>query len=386
MKKIIYIFIGCLLLTSCSGMLDIESHSAVSPGSVTSQDLSALRMGMYNKVQNSPTRESYITFDILGGDLTQSTGNAKDLINSVLSSLNSIVSNSWNGYYNALYQVNNVLSIVESLPESELRNLIIGEAHYFRAYIYHALVTRWGGVPIQKVNTMEKPFRDSEEAVWSFIEEELQTALAFLGTSSSYYYVSRDAALAYDKSGSRVLAAVNGDFFAKDGTPQGIYYRNGTCLKGTMTDNVCTFFAITKNKRAIIGSYDEYDSYKENIQEAVGGRVRLMTNGNVLPQTVTALEPRTAIGVTDDNVVYILVADGRNFWYSNGMRYAEMGAVMKALGAKNAINLDGGGSSTFIIRKIAGFEDGRFAIRNWPYDNGGVEREVANGLLVVIDN
>ena len=195
MKKIIYIFIGCLLLTSCSGMLDIESHSAVSPGSVTPQDLSALRMGMYNKVQNSPTRESYITFDILGGDLTQSTGNAKDLINSVLSSLNSIVSSSWNGYYNALYQVNNVLSIVESLPESELRNLIIGEAHYFRAYIYHALVTRWGGVPIQKVNTMEKPFRDSEEAVWSFIEEELQTALAFLGTSSSYYYVSRDAAL-----------------------------------------------------------------------------------------------------------------------------------------------------------------------------------------------
>ena len=193
-------------------------------------------------------------------------------------------------------------------------------------------------------------------------------------------------ALAYDKSGSRVLAAVNGDFFAKDGTPQGIYYRNGTYLKGTMTDNVCTFFAITKNKRAIIGSYDEYDSYKENIQEAVGGRVRLMTNGNVLPQTVTALEPRTAIGVTDDNVVYILVADGRNFWYSNGMRYAEMGAVMKALGAKNAINLDGGGSSTFIIRKIAGFEDGRFAIRNWPYDNGGVEREVANGLLVVTDN
>lgn len=193
-------------------------------------------------------------------------------------------------------------------------------------------------------------------------------------------------ALAYDKPGSRVLAAVNGDFFAKDGTPQGIYYRNGTCLKGTMTDNVCTFFAITKNKKAIIGSYDEYDSYKEDIQEAVGGRVRLMTNGNVLPQTVTALEPRTAIGVTDDNVVYILVADGRNFWYSNGMRYAEMGAVMKALGAKNAINLDGGGSSTFIIRKIAGFEDGCFAIRNWPYDNGGVEREVANGLLVVTDN
>ena len=122
MKKIIYIFLGCLLWTSCSGMLDIESHSAVSPGSVTPKDLSALRMGMYNKVQISPARESYITFDILGGDLTQSTGNARDLINSVLSSLNSIVATSWNGYYNALYQVNNVISIVEDLPESDLRN------------------------------------------------------------------------------------------------------------------------------------------------------------------------------------------------------------------------------------------------------------------------
>ena len=193
-------------------------------------------------------------------------------------------------------------------------------------------------------------------------------------------------ALAHDKQGSRVLAAGNGDFFATDGTPQGIYYRNGVCLKNTMTDNVCTFFAVTKGKKAVIGSYDEYDTYKDEIQEAVGGRVRLMTNGNVLPQTSTALEPRTAIGVTDNNVVYILVADGRNFWYSNGMRYAEMGAVMKALGAKDAINLDGGGSSTFIIRSKAGFEENRFAIRNWPYDNGGVERAVANGLLVVTDN
>lgn len=193
-------------------------------------------------------------------------------------------------------------------------------------------------------------------------------------------------ALAHDKQGSRVLSAVNGDFFATDGMPQGIYYRNGVCLKNTMTDNVCTFFAITKDKKAVIGSYDEYDTYKDEIHEAVGGRVRLMTNGNVLPQTSTALEPRTAIGVTDNNVVYILVADGRNFWYSNGMRYTEMGAVMKALGTRDAINLDGGGSSTFIIRSKAGFEASRFAIRNWPYDNGGVERAVANGLLIVTDN
>ena len=38
MKKIITIFLGCLLLASCSGMLDIEYHSPQSPGSVTHKD------------------------------------------------------------------------------------------------------------------------------------------------------------------------------------------------------------------------------------------------------------------------------------------------------------------------------------------------------------
>ena len=33
-----------------------------------------------------------------------------------------------------------------------------------------------------------------------------------------------------------------------------------------MTDNVCTFFAVTKGKKAVIGSYDEYDTYKDEIQ------------------------------------------------------------------------------------------------------------------------
>ena len=193
-------------------------------------------------------------------------------------------------------------------------------------------------------------------------------------------------AAAYDKPGSRVLAAVNADFFTTANTVQGIYYRDGISLKNTMTDKVCTFFAITKDGKPVIGSYDDYPTYKDDIQEAVGGRVRLLTNGSVLPQTTDALEPRTAIGVAPNDVVYILVVDGRNFWYSNGMSYTQMAYVMKGLGAQNAINLDGGGSSTFIIRNTPGFDEGRFEIRNWPYDNGGVERQVVNGLLVVTDN
>lgn len=190
-------------------------------------------------------------------------------------------------------------------------------------------------------------------------------------------------AMAKDSETNKVWGAVNADFFTKAGIPQSIFYKNGVALKATLDSPVCTFFAITKDLRPLIGSYDEYDLYKDQIKEAVGGRVRLMTNGSILAQTNTVKDPRTAIGITADNKVYILVADGRNFWYSNGMTYTEMANVFSALGVQDAINLDGGGSSTFIIRNTPDFAADRFRIRNWPYDGGGAERAVANGLLIV---
>ena len=86
MKKIWNILLTSLLLSSCSGMLDIDPHSAIPPGKTGNGDLSPMRMGMYGKVQNSPQRETYILFDIIGGNLrTGKTGNPRDLINTVLS-------------------------------------------------------------------------------------------------------------------------------------------------------------------------------------------------------------------------------------------------------------------------------------------------------------
>jgi hypothetical protein len=135
-------------------------------------------------------------FDMLGGVLTTGTGNAKDLINSTLSPLNSYIVSSWNGYFNALYQVNNMLTISDRFPYSETGQLARGEAYYFRAYIYYCLVTRWGGVPILRQNTLEKVSRNSENEVWAFIEEDIENALSILGSTSTFYLVSADAALA----------------------------------------------------------------------------------------------------------------------------------------------------------------------------------------------
>lgn len=183
-----------LTLGSCAGKLDLYSHSAMSPEAVTADDIPALRLGMYNNMQNDPGVHNFILFDLLGGDLqTGANSSPINLINSTLSPLNSIVSRGWNGYYSSLYQVNNVLSICLAQPESAVRNLTMGEAYYFRALNYYNLITRWGDVPLLAENTLEKPFRAPKGEVWAFIESNLIEAAKYLSTSKSYYYVSADA-------------------------------------------------------------------------------------------------------------------------------------------------------------------------------------------------
>lgn len=188
-----------------------------------------------------------------------------------------------------------------------------------------------------------------------------------------------------DTEEHKVWGGINADFYdMSNGTPQGIVYKEGLAIKTTFRDDVNTFFSILDNEKAFIGTQSDYGNVREQIQEAIGGRVILLSNGALPNQTDYVLEPRTAIGVSEDgDKVYILVVDGRRFHYSNGMNYEELGKCLQAMGAYQAINLDGGGSSTFFIRNSSGFENNRFELRNWPSDNGGQERSVANGLLII---
>lgn len=188
-----------------------------------------------------------------------------------------------------------------------------------------------------------------------------------------------------DEEGHKVWAGINADFYdMSSGVPQGIFYRNSTAVKTSFQDATSTYFAIKKDGNAFIGGQDIYNDIKDDIKEAVGGRVWLVKDGAIVKQTSTVVEPRTCIGVSKDGKnVYMIAIDGRNFWYSNGMNYEEMGQCLKALGAENGINLDGGGSTTFFVRTTPDFTLNRFEVRNWPYDRGGKERSVANGLLVI---
>ena len=93
-------------------------------------------------------------------------------------------------------------------------------------------------------------------------------------------------------------------------------------------------------------------------------------------------DPRTAIGYTSDNIVWMLAVDGRHG--TTGMTYAEMASIFKGLGCEAAVNLDGGGSTEMLVRNP---ETGTIDICNWPSDptdgEGGQERPRLNAWAVV---
>ena len=62
-----------------------------------------------------------------------------------------------------------------------------------------------------------------------------------------------------------------------------------------------------------------------------------------------ASNPRTAIGLIDNNHYLFVVSDGRT-QESEGLSLYQLAQFMKSLGAKTAYNLDGGGSSTMVFQ------------------------------------
>ena len=92
---------------------------------------------------------------------------------------------------------------------------------------------------------------------------------------------------------------------------------------------------------------------------------------------VASRNPRTLAGVRADGTLLLVTVDGRAPGWSVGMTLREAARLMLSLGARNALNLDGGGSSAMTVRG---------ELVNRPSDRVGgrpVERRVSNGLFVM---
>jgi phosphodiester glycosidase len=135
------------------------------------------------------------------------------------------------------------------------------------------------------------------------------------------------------------------------------------------------------------GSFSVDDAFLPNfgrLSVLVGGWPRLLVDGEsvaaradslegTFPRFSTTRHPRSGIGFSrDSTTLYLITVDGRQE-SSDGMSLVEFAEEMKRDGVWNGLNLDGGGSTTLVIR-------GRLA--NKPSDPSG-ERAVGNAILIV---
>lgn len=89
-----------------------------------------------------------------------------------------------------------------------------------------------------------------------------------------------------------------------------------------------------------------------------------------------AAAPRTLIGIKEDGTTFVCVLDGRQGSYAKGVTVEQEAQLAGVLGAKYALELDGGGSSTAIVRI-----DDVLTLRNKPSDDS--MRAVSNAILLV---
>ncbi|MFE6891023.1 phosphodiester glycosidase family protein [Streptomyces sp. NPDC057694] len=117
-----------------------------------------------------------------------------------------------------------------------------------------------------------------------------------------------------------------------------------------------------------------------SVRTAVAGSARLLRDGSVdtgVRSLAAVRQPRTLAGVTGDGALLLVAVDGRARGRSVGVTPSEAAELLLSLGAVDGINLDGGGSTTAVLR-------GELRNRPRSADDGAVtERRVADALAVL---
>lgn len=179
-----------------------------------------------------------------------------------------------------------------------------------------------------------------------------------------------------DTTGS-VVAGINGDFYYLWNKGNGITYgtliMEGNTIKRTKD---YPFFAVTKDGKYVIR---EGSSSTCDVLEAVSGSNIIVSNGKVIPHGDDSLQPRMAIGLTDNGDIIAVNIEGR-LMDSKGATLKETAGIMKSLGSVNAINLDGGGSANFYTKRAG---EKKISVKNEPSE--GFVRTLSSSVLFVRD-
>ena len=179
-----------------------------------------------------------------------------------------------------------------------------------------------------------------------------------------------------------VIASINGSGYnMSTGEPSGLLVMNGVEYQGI---NASGFFGILKDGTPVIGTTEEYKTiYKNQVQEGIAGFGSTLVKDGKISVTRTdnyysSRASRTAIGITKTGKVVFMVLDGRQEPFSCGGSMEEIAQIMLEAGCVQAVNLDGGGSTTFVAKQEG---DEELSVMNRPSD--GAPRSVSTSLMIV---
>jgi hypothetical protein len=127
-----------------------------------------------------------------------------------------------------------------------------------------------------------------------------------------------------------------------------------------------------------------FNNKPNKVHSAISGDRMIVIKGEVAPNLGDPeLQPRTAIGINrNGRYLYLIVVDGRQPFYSEGVTFTELAELFIDQGAFMAMSLDGGGSSTMVVED----DDGRPKILSSPIDRyiPGTERPVGTHFGIYI--
>ena len=174
------------------------------------------------------------------------------------------------------------------------------------------------------------------------------------------------------------LAAINGGFFdiANTGLSTRLLRLDGALVVPADPEQASVGLAADQRLHLATRPAGDWPE----MREALGAGPMLLRSGAIVDhgeRPDARRHPRSAIGTLADGRVLWLAVDGRTT-QATGMTFTETATVLQALGCTDALNLDGGGSTTLWV---AGRGVCNFPCDNQRYDHGG-ERAVANALLL----
>lgn len=176
---------------------------------------------------------------------------------------------------------------------------------------------------------------------------------------------------------TNAFAAVNAGFFNEYGEPLGLTFIDGKLFKKSTGMYPCL---IIEDNKAYLKQLDPNESLANATMGYECGSWIIKNKKIVVPdkdELVGSLlnwDPRTAIGIKGNNIVYFLTIDGRQPGYSTGVTGKELADFLLGLGVDHAAMLDGGASTEMIVKG---------KIVNRPAYNRE-ERAVAGGLVVKV--